>query len=280
MQILDGKSLSGKLKDDIIIEFSTHKRIPILAVITIGDDSSSEVYVRNKKKACEYVGFSFMHFSYTSDTKENIIIKKIKELNKDDTVNGILLQLPIPEKFDVDKIVNTIDPKKDVDGLTNVCMGKLMNRKYEMIPCTPKGIMEIIKFYNIDLEGKNVCVVGRSSLVGKPISILCSDKNATVTICHSKTQNLKKYTKDADILIVAVGKKWLIDKTMIKKDAIIIDVGINTEDGKIYGDVNPNVESVCSMMTPVPGGVGPMTVACLLQNTFIAYKNMNGIKNE
>lgn len=280
MQILDGKSLSGKLKDDIIIEFSTHKRIPILAVITIGDDSSSEVYVRNKKKACEYVGFSFMHFSYTSDTKENIIIKKIKELNKDDTVNGILLQLPIPEKYDVDKILNTIDPKKDVDGLTNVSMGKLMNRKYEMIPCTPKGIMEIIKFYNIDLEGKNVCVVGRSSLVGKPISMLCSDKNATVTICHSKTQNLKKHTKDADILIVAVGKKWLIDKTMIKKDAIIIDVGINTEDGKIYGDVNPNVESVCSMMTPVPGGVGPMTVACLLQNTFIAYKNMNGIKNE
>lgn len=280
MQILDGKSLSGKLKDDIIIEFSTHKRIPILAVITIGDDSSSEVYVRNKKKACEYVGFSFMHFSYTSDTKENIIIKKIKELNKDDTVNGILLQLPIPEKFDVDKIINTIDPKKDVDGLTNDSMGKLMNRKYEMIPCTPKGIMEIIKFYNIDLEGKNVCVVGRSSLVGKPISMLCSDKNATVTICHSKTQNLKKHTKDADILIVAVGKKWLIDKTMIKKDAIIIDVGINTEDGKIYGDVNPNVESVCSMMTPVPGGVGPMTVACLLQNTFIAYKNMNGIKNE
>ena len=131
MQILDGKSLSGKLKDDIIIEFSTHKRIPILAVITIGDDSSSEVYVRNKKKACEYVGFSFMHFSYTSDTKENIIIKKIKELNKDDTVNGILLQLPIPEKYDVDKILNTIDPKKDVDGLTNVSMGKLMNRKYE-----------------------------------------------------------------------------------------------------------------------------------------------------
>ena len=265
MQILDGKSLSGKLKDDIIIEFSTHKRIPILAVITIGDDSSSEVYVRNKKKACEYVGFSFMHFSYTSDTKENIIIKKIKELNKDDTVNGILLQLPIPEKYDVDKILNTIDPKKDVDGLTNVSMGKLMNRKYEMIPCTPKGIMEIIKFYNIDLEGKNVCVVGRSSLVGKPISMLCSDKNATVTICHSKTQNLKKHTKDADILIVAVGKKWLIDKTMIKKDAIIIDVGINTEDGKIYGEVNPNVESVCSMMTPVPGGVGLTTVLSLME---------------
>ena len=280
MQILDGKSLSGKLKDDIIIEFSTHKRIPILAVITIGDDSSSEVYVRNKKKACEYVGFSFMHFSYPSDTKENIIIKKIKELNKDDTVNGILLQLPIPEKFDVDKIVNTIDPKKDVDGLTNISMGKLMNRKHEMIPCTPKGIMEIFKFYNIDLEGKNVCVIGRSSLVGKPISMLCNDKNATVTMCHSKTQNLKKYTKEADILIVAVGKKWLIDKTMIKKDVIIIDVGINTENGKIYGDVNPDVESVCSMMTPVPGGVGPMTVACLLQNTFIAYKNMNGIKNE
>lgn len=280
MQVLDGKSLSGKLKDDILASSASYKRVPILAVITIGDDSSSEVYVRNKKKACEYVGFSFMHFSYSSDTKENIIIKKIKELNKDDTVNGILLQLPIPEKYNVDKIINTINPIKDVDGLTNVSMGKLMNRKYDLIPCTPKGIMEIFKFYDIDLEGKNVCVVGRSSLVGKPISMLCNDKNATVTMCHSKTKDLKSFTKNADVLIVAVGKKWLIDKTMIKKDAIIIDVGINTENGKLYGDVNPNVEEKCSMMTPVPGGVGPMTVACLLQNTFNAYKNMNGIKDE
>ena len=155
-----------------------------------------------------------------------------------------------------------------------------MNRNYDLIPCTPMGIMEILKYYNIELEGKNVCVVGRSSLVGKPISMLCNDKNATVTMCHSKTVNLKSYTSKADILIVAVGKKWLIDKSMIKKDAVIIDVGINSEDGKLYGDVNPNVEEKCSYLTPVPGGVGPMTVACLLQNTYTSYKNMNGIKDE
>ena len=280
MQILDGKSLSGKIKDDLIMSSSSYKRVPILAVITIGDNSSSEVYVRNKRKACEYVGFSFMHFSYDKNTKESIIIKKIKELNKDDTVNGILLQLPIPENFNVDRIINTIKPIKDVDGLTNVSMGKLMSKNYDLVPCTPKGIMEIFKYYNIELEGKNVCVIGRSHLVGKPVSMLCNEQNATVTMCHSKTNNLKNYTKNADILIVAVGKKWLIDKSMVKKDAIIIDVGINTENGKLYGDVNPNVESVCSMLTPVPGGVGPMTVASLLKNTFIAYKNMNGIKDE
>jgi methylenetetrahydrofolate dehydrogenase (NADP+)/methenyltetrahydrofolate cyclohydrolase len=272
MQILDGKSLSGKLKDDILAASSSHKKVPILAVITVGDDSSSEVYVRNKKKACEYVGSSFMHFSYPSDTKESIIIKKIKELNKDDTVNGMILQLPIPRHFNTEKIINTINPIKDVDGLTNVSMGKLMNKNYDLIPCTPKGIMEIFKHYNIELEGKNVCVVGRSSLVGKPISMLCNDKNATVTMCHSKTKNLKNFTSKADILIVAVGKKWLIDETMIKKDAVIIDVGINSENGKLYGDVNPNVESKCSMMTPVPGGVGPMTIAMLMHNVVKAAK--------
>lgn len=280
MQLLDGKSLSAKIKDDILASSAAHKKTPILAVITIGDDKASAVYVKNKKKACEYVGFSFMHFDYVYNVKESVVIKKIKELNKDDTVNGILLQLPLPDNYNLEKIINTIDPKKDVDGLTNISLGKLMNRNYDLIPCTPMGIMEILKYYNIELEGKNVCVVGRSSLVGKPISMLCSDKNATVTMCHSKTVNLKSYTSKADILIVAVGKKWLIDKSMIKKDVVIIDVGINSEDGKLYGDVNPNVEEKCSYLTPVPGGVGPMTVACLLQNTYTSYKNMNGIKDE
>ena len=156
-------------------------------------------------------------------------------------------------------------------------MGKLLSGNYGMIPCTPRGILEILDYYNVSLEGKNVCVIGRSHLVGKPIAMLCCDRNATVSICHSKTKNLKDYTTKADILIVAVGKKWLIDKSMIKKDVVIIDVGINSVEGKLYGDVNPNVEEKCSMLTPVPGGVGPMTVACLLKNTYQAYKEMNDI---
>ena len=277
MQILNGKDLSAKLKDELKCTSEQHTKTPILAVITIGDDKASEVYVRNKKNACEYVGFSFMHFDYVSAVKESVVIKKIKELNKDKTVNGILLQLPIPDTYDVEKIINTIDPGKDVDGSTRVNMGKLLGNEDGMIPCTPKGIMEIFKYYNISLEGKNVVVVGRSNLVGKPIGLLCLKENATVTYCHSKTKDLKDYTKKADILIVACGKKWMIDSSMIKKDAIIIDVGINSENGKLYGDVNPNVEKVCSMLTPVPGGVGPMTVACLLINTYKSYKEMNDI---
>lgn len=277
MEILNGKDLSAKIKDEIKCASEEHTQTPILAVITIGDDAASAVYVRNKKKACEYVGFSFMHFDYLSEVKESVVIRKIKELNRDKTVNGILLQLPIPDHFNLEKIINTIDPRKDVDGLTTTNMGKLLSGNYGMIPCTPKGILEILDYYNVSLEGKNVCVIGRSHLVGKPIALLCSDRNATVSICHSKTKNLKDYTSKADILIVAVGKKWLIDKSMIKKDAVIIDVGINSVEGKLYGDVNPNVEEKCSMLTPVPGGVGPMTVACLLKNTYQAYKEMNDI---
>ena len=277
MEILNGKDLSAKIKDEIKCTSEEHTQTPILAVITIGDDAASAVYVRNKKKACEYVGFSFMHFDYLSEVKESVVIRKVKELNRDKTVNGILLQLPIPEHFNLEKIINTIDPRKDVDGLTTTNMGKLLSGNYGMIPCTPKGILEILDYYNVSLEGKNVCVIGRSHLVGKPIAMLCSDRNATVSICHSKTKNLKDYTSKADILIVAVGKKWLIDKSMIKKDAVIIDVGINSVEGKLYGDVNPNVEEKCSMLTPVPGGVGPMTVACLLKNTYQAYKEMNDI---
>lgn len=277
MEKLNGKDLSAKIKDEIKCASEEYTQTPILAVITIGDDAASAVYVRNKKKACEYVGFSFMHFDYLSEVKESVVIRKIKELNRDKTVNGILLQLPIPDHFNLEKIINTIDPRKDVDGLTTTNMGKLLSGNYGMIPCTPRGILEILDYYNVSLEGKNVCVIGRSHLVGKPIAMLCSDRNATVSICHSKTKNLKDYTTKADILIVAVGKKWLIDKSMIKKDAVIIDVGINSVEGKLYGDVNPNVEEKCSMLTPVPGGVGPMTVACLLKNTYQAYKEMNDI---
>ncbi len=277
MKILDGKSLSAKVKDELKGNVNSYFQTPILAVVTIGDDAASEVYVKNKKKACEYVGMSFIHLDYASCVKEEVVIKKIKQLNKDKSINGIIVQLPIPDNFNVSKIINTIDPAKDVDGLTNTQAGKLIQNEKCLIPCTPKGIMEIFKEYKIDLEGKHVVIVGRSNLVGKPLMLECLNKNATVTMCHSKTKDLKKYTKDADILVVAVGKKYLIDKTMIKKDSIIIDVGINRIDGKLYGDVNPNVEEVCGYLTPVPGGVGPMTVSMLLKNTFEAYKNQNGI---
>lgn len=277
MKILDGKSLSAKVKDELKGNVNSYFQTPILAVVTIGDDAASEVYVKNKKKACEYVGMSFIHLDYASCVKEEVVIKKIKQLNKDKSINGIIVQLPIPDNFNVSKIINTIDSSKDVDGLTNTQAGKLIQNEKCLIPCTPKGIMEIFKEYKIDLEGKHVVIVGRSNLVGKPLMLECLNKNATVTMCHSKTKDLKKYTKDADILVVAVGKKYLIDKTMVKKDSVIIDVGINRIDGKLYGDVNPNVEEVCGYVTPVPGGVGPMTVSMLLKNTFEAYKNQNGI---
>lgn len=277
MKILDGKSLSAKVKDELKGNVNSYFQTPILAVVTIGDDAASEVYVKNKKKACEYVGMSFIHLDYASCVKEEVVIKKIKQLNKDKSINGIIVQLPIPDNFNVSKIINTIDPAKDVDGLTNTQAGKLIQNEKCLIPCTPKGIMEIFKKYKIDLEEKHVVIVGRSNLVGKPLMLECLNKNATVTMCHSKTKDLKKYTKDADILVVAVGKKYLIDKTMVKKDSVIIDVGINRIDGKLYGDVNPNVEEVCGYVTPVPGGVGPMTVSMLLKNTFEAYKNQNGI---
>ena len=277
MKILDGKSLSAKVKDELKGNVNSYFQTPILAVVTIGDDAASEVYVKNKKKACEYVGMSFLHLDYASCVKEEVVIKKIKQLNKDKSINGIIVQLPIPDNFNVSKIINTIDPSKDVDGLTNIQAGKLIQNEKCLTPCTPKGIMEIFKEYKIDLEGKHVVIVGRSNLVGKPLMLECLNKNATVTMCHSKTKNSKSYTKDADILVVAVGRKYLIDKTMVKKDSVIIDVGINREDGKIYGDVNPNVEELCEYLTPVPGGVGPMTVSMLLKNTFEAYKNQNGI---
>ena len=277
MQLMDGKGLSAKIKEELKNEMDAYVQTPILAVITIGDDEASKIYVKNKKKACEYVGMSFMHFDYVSDVKEKVVIDKIKELNKDKSVNGIILQLPIPEGYDVNKIINTIDPDKDVDGLTYISQGKLFNNSDTLIPCTPKGIMEIFKYYNIDLTSKNVVIVGRSNLVSKPLYALCLKYNATVTMCHTKTKNLKEHIKNADILIVATGCKYLIDKSMIKKDAVIIDVGISRENDKIYGDVNPDVKEMCSYLTPVPGGVGPMTVAMLLKNTFEAYKKQNGV---
>ncbi len=279
MEIMDGKNLSNIIKDKIKEEASMYIQTPILAVITIGDDEASKVYVRNKRKSCEQVGFSFLHFDYLSEAKESVVIKKIKELNKDTSINGIIVQLPIPDHFNVDKIINTIDVSKDVDGLTNESKIRRMNNEECLIPCTTKGILEILDHYKINMESKRVVVVGRSELVGTPTYQECLKRNATVTVCHSKTKDLGNITKEADILIVATGHKYLIDKDMIKDECVIIDVGISRDNGKLYGDVNPNVSDKCSYLTPVPGGIGPMTVVMLLKNTFIAYKNQHGVKD-
>ena len=251
---MDGKNLSNIIKDDLRKEISMYVQTPILAVITIGDDEASKVYVNNKRKSCEQVGISFMHFDYLSEVKESVVINKIKELNKDVSVNGIIVQLPIPDHFNVDKIINTIDVSKDVDGLTNESKIRRMNNKSSLIPCTTKGILELLDYYKINIESKRVVVVGRSELVGTPTYQECLKRNATVTICHSKTIDLGSITKEADILIVATGHKYLIDKNMIKEGCVIIDVGISRDNGKLYGDVNPNVSDKCSYLTPVPGG--------------------------
>lgn len=279
MEIMDGKNLSNIIKDDLRKEISMYVQTPILAVITIGDDEASKVYVNNKRKSCEQVGISFMHFDYLSEVKESVVINKIKELNKDVSVNGIIVQLPIPDHFNVEKIINTIDVSKDVDGLTNESKIRRMNNEESLVPCTTKGILELLDYYKINMESKRVVVVGRSELVGTPTYQECLKRNATVTICHSKTKDLGRITKEADILIVATGHKYLIDKNMIKEGCVIIDVGISRDNGKLYGDVNPDVSDKCSYLTPVPGGVGPMTVVMLLKNTFIAYKNQHGVKN-
>ena len=280
MEIMDGKNLSNIIKDDLRKEVSQYVQTPILAVITIGDDEASKVYVSNKRKSCEKVGFSFLHFDYLSEVEEQVVIDKIKELNKDKSINGIIVQLPIPDNFNERKIINTIDVSKDVDGLTDNSILRRMNNKDALIPCTTKGILELLDYYKIDLESKRVVVVGRSELVGTPTYQECLKRNATVTICHSKTKNLGNITSNADVLIVATGKKYLIDKNMVKEGSIIIDAGISREDGKIYGDVNPNVSEKCSYLTPVPGGIGPMTVVMLLKNTLIAYKSQHGVNNE
>lgn len=279
MTIMDGKALSEQIRNEIKVEVKSYMIKPCLAVIQIGDDPASNVYIKSKEKACNEVGIYFKHIKYNEEAREKEIINKIVELNNDEYVNGILLQLPIPSKYNSEKLINYIARNKDVDGLTDINVGKLINNKKCLVSCTPQGIMELLNHYNIDLEGKNVVIVGRSNLVGKPLISLFLNNNATVTICHSKTNDLKSHTLNADILVVAVGKKHLITADMIKKDAVVIDVGINREDNHLYGDVDfDKVKKNVSYITPVPGGVGPMTVAMLLRNVNECYKKMNTSK--
>ena len=279
-KIIDGKKLKAEIIEELKKEVKHYMIKPCLAVIQIGDDPASNTYINAKAKACDEIGIYFKHIKFTEQTKEIEVINKILELNNDEYVHGILLQLPLPEGFNADKLINYIARNKDVDGLTDINLGKLYNNKPCLISCTPQGIMKLLESENIDLEGKNVTIVGRSNLVGKPLIGLMLNKNATVTVCHSKTENLSKHTKNADILVVAVGKKHFIKENMVKDDAIVIDVGINKEDNKLYGDVDfDKVKSKVKKITPVPGGVGPMTVAMLMTNVINAYQKQQKKNN-
>lgn len=280
--IIDGKELAKKIRANLKIECEElkNKQInPKLAVIMVGDDPASKVYVRNKSKVCEDVGIEYKEYLLSSNTKQKELIELIEKLNQDKRINGILLQIPIPANLDINEAFRTISPQKDVDGFNPVNVGKLVLNQDTFVSCTPYGIMKMFEKYNIDLTGKNVVILGRSNIVGKPLMHCCLNKNATVTVCHSKTQNLAQKAKEADILISAIGKAQFVTADMVKENAVVIDVGINRlENGKITGDVDfENVKEKASYITPVPGGVGPMTIAMLMNNVIKATKRQNGM---
>ena len=276
-EILDGKAISQKIKEGLKKEVEELKQngvIPKLAVIMVGEDSSSKIYVRNKSIACDQIGIEYEEYLLNENTTMKELLELIYKLNKDDSINGILLQSPIPRGLDINEAFKTIDPKKDVDGFNPVNVGKLCLGQDSFVSCTPFGIIKLLEEYGINIEGKEAVVVGRSNIVGKPMMQCLLNKNATVTICHSKTIKLERATKKADILVVAVGKPKFITSEMVKEGAIVVDVGINRgEDGKICGDVDfEEVSKIASYITPVPGGVGPMTIAMLMHNIVKATK--------
>ena len=276
-KLIDGKLISQEIKDEIRQEASILKengREVTLAVIQVGSDPASSVYVGNKKKACEYVGFRSLSYELAEDTTDVELLALVEELNQRNDVDGILVQLPLPKHLDEDKVIATIVPEKDVDGFHAVNTGNLWIGKECFVSCTPAGIIELLKRSDIPIEGKECVIVGRSNIVGKPMAGLMLKENATVTVCHSRTQNLKEVTKRADILIVAIGKPQFITKEFIKPGATVIDVGIHRMEGKkLCGDVAfAEVEPVAGAITPVPGGVGPMTIAMLMKNCLEAAK--------
>lgn len=272
MVLLDGKEAKKIVIDDLKTKLSKLNKELGLTVIQIGNDPASNVYVKNKAKMANDLGYKFNHIHLDENVSENEVLSKINELNNDDDVDGILVQMPIPNHLDPKKIQNAIDPLKDVDGLTDINVGKLAHNVDSLVPCTPMGILDLLSIYKIPVEGKCVVVVGRSDLVGKPISYLMTNNNATTILCHSKTKNLKDYTKLADILIVAIGKPNFITEDMVKENSTIIDVGINRTENGLLGDVDfEGVKKKVSYITPVPGGVGQMTVAELAVNTYKAH---------
>lgn len=282
--IMNGKEVAEQIKAQVRDEISNLGLDPTLAVIVVGNNPASKVYVRNKKKACEEVGIKSMECIFPESVTEVELLQLIDELNESACISGILVQLPLPAHINPEVVIERIAPEKDVDGFTAVNTGKLWLGKYDLAPCTALGVIELLDYYNIDIAGKHCVIVGRSNIVGKPMAALMLERNATVTVCHSKTKNLSDITRNADILISAVGKSKFITWGMVKDGAVVIDVGINRdENGKLCGDVafdrtadgGEGVADKASYITPVPGGVGPMTVAMLMKNTLVAAKTLN-----
>ena len=276
-EIINGKELAKKVRKDLKNEVKILKENginPKLAVIMVGEDPGSQVYVRNKSKACEKVGIEFEEFLFDANTTEEILLETINKLNNDESIHGILLQSPVPKHIDINKAFRTISPEKDVDGFNPINVGNLTIGEDAFISCTPYGIVKMLEEYNIETEGKNTVILGRSNIVGKPMIQCMLNKNSTVTVCHSKTKNIDEITKKADIVIAAIGKPKFVKSDMIKDGAVVIDVGINRlEDGTICGDVDyDKIVNKASFITPVPGGVGPMTIAMLLSNVVKAAK--------
>ena len=270
-KIIDGKKISSEIKDELkarVAELKAEGKSIALAVIQVGNDPASSVYVGNKKKACAYIGIESLSYELQEQTTEEELLKLIDKLNGDDKVNGILVQLPLPEHIDENKVIQAISPKKDVDGFHMQNVGALCVGGEGYVSCTPLGIIELLKRSGISIEGKNCVVLGRSNIVGKPMSLLLLRENGTVTVCHSRTQDIKSITRQADILVVAIGKPRFVDETFIKEGAVVIDVGIHrNEENKLCGDVDfEKAAPHASAITPVPGGVGPMTIAMLMNN--------------
>ena len=282
MTIIDGKKISAEIKaevqNEVVTFVDSHGIVPTIAVIIVGANPASQVYVRNKHKACEELGMRSISIELPATSTESELLNVISDLNNRDDVHGILVQLPLPEHINESLVTESISPQKDVDGFHPINLGNLLLGKPAFVPCTPAGIVELLQRSNVDISGKHVVVIGRSNIVGKPIAQLLLGHNATVTICHSKTVDLTAHTKQADILIVAIGKAKFISAEHLKPGAVVIDVGINRmDDGKLCGDVDfANVTDIVSAITPVPGGVGPMTIAMLMKNTLEAAKTLLG----
>lgn len=279
-ELIDGKKISMDVKMAVKEEVSSLKERGVsacLAVVIVGNDPASRVYVNNKKKACELVGIESREYALAEETTEEELLGLVQKLNADPAVNGILVQLPLPKQIDEHKVIERIAPMKDVDAFHAANVGKIMIGDYDFLPCTPAGCMELLHSTGIDVCGKNAVVIGRSNIVGKPMAMLLLHENATVTICHSRTKNLKEICRNADILVAAVGRAKFVTEDMVKEGAVVIDVGMNRlENGKLCGDVDFDaVAPRCSYITPVPGGVGPMTIATLMKNTLTAAKIQN-----
>ena len=280
MKIIDGKKVAAEIRAKVAGQVKALKdktgKVPGLAVVLVGDDPASAVYVRNKRKACEQAGVNSYEHSLPADAPQATLLAKVDQLNRDDEVNGILVQLPLPKQIDSQVVLEAIDPGKDVDGFHPLNFGHLAAGKPTLAPCTPAGIIELLDYYEIGIEGKRAVVLGRSNIVGKPLAFMLLQRNATVTICHSRTRDLPEITRSADLLFAAVGQAGFVTGDMVREGTAVVDVGIHRIDGKLSGDVLfDEVKAKADWITPVPGGVGPMTIAMLLQNTVRAFQMAN-----